>query len=111
MAGESIISTREMEFHLVRRFFAWGYFRAMGRALYGEILKLNQDGELRKRTISTDIRQRRRNLKVNRRLQLKRNEEKRAKREQKMITPLSPLRRKTKRAIRVPVPAPKRSEK
>jgi hypothetical protein len=83
----------------------------MGRALYGEILKLNQDGELRKRTISTDIRQRRRNLKVNRRLQLKRNEEKRAKREQKMITPLSPLRRKTKRAIRVPVPAPKRSEK
>jgi hypothetical protein len=100
-----------MEFHLVRRCFAWGYFRATGRALYGEILKLSQEGELRKRTISTDIRQRRRNLKVNLRLQLKRKEEPRAKKEQNMITPLSPLRRKTKMAIRVPVPAPKRSEK
>jgi hypothetical protein len=100
-----------MEFHLVRRCFAWGYFRATGRALYGEILKLSQEGELRKRTISTDIRQRRRNLKVNLRFQLKRKEEPRAKKEQNMITPLSPLRRKTKRAIRVPVPAPKRSEK
>jgi len=41
----------------------------------------------------------------------KRNEERRARKEIKIMTPLSPFGRKANNTSRVPVPAPRRSEK
>ncbi len=77
----------------------------------GEILKLSQDGEYNKSPISAAIRKRRSSLKVKGRFAPKRNEERRASKEMKMTTPLSPLGRNTIKARRVPAPAPRRSEK
>jgi len=57
------------------------------------------------------MRRARRSLKRRGRLWLKRREAKRARKETEMITPLSPLGRKTNRARSVPAPAPRRSEK
>jgi hypothetical protein len=84
---------------------------ARGRALKGEILKLSHEGEEKNKAPSITERQTSRILKDMERRMLKRKEERRAKNDIKMITPLSPLGRKTNAAIRVPVPAPKRSEK
>ncbi len=44
MAGDLIISTREMAFHLVVNIVACGYLRARERGLYGEILNSQNEG-------------------------------------------------------------------
>lgn len=77
----------------------------------GEILKLSHEGEAKNTPASITKRQTNRILKEIERWMLKRKEERRARNDIKMITPLSPLSRKTNAAIRVPVPAPNRSEK
>ncbi|MBA7628981.1 hypothetical protein ES703_36478 [subsurface metagenome] len=62
-------------------------------------------------TISTAIRLAKSALKRMDLPQAKRKEERRARNEIRRMTPLSPLGRKTTRTSRVPVPAPRRSEK
>ena len=84
---------------------------ATGRALKGEILKLSHEGEAKNTPASIINKQTNRILKDIERRMLKKKEERRAKKDIKIITPLSPLSRKTNTAIRVPVPAPSRSEK
>ena len=84
---------------------------AIGRALKGEILKLSHEGEAKNTLAPIIKRQTNKILKEIERRMLKRKEERRAKMDIKIITPLSPLSRKTNAAIRVPLPAPSMSEK
>jgi len=90
---------------------AWGYFKATGRALKGDILKFSHEGETIKRAAST-IRKRRRGIfKKAEALKLRRREARRAKKEMKIMTPFSPLGKKIKTAKREPNPAPIKSAK
>jgi len=104
-------SIREMAFHLVKRCFASGYFKATGRALKDEIRKLNQEGPAAKRQVSV-IRSKK-TLTLNHMDILKPNSQAaiRTKEERMRMTPLSPFGRKIKMVSKAPTPAPRRSKK
>ena len=61
--------------------------------------------------LSAAIRKTRRSLNGTGLFKQKRSEERRARKEIKIMTPLSPFGRKANNTSRVPVPAPRRSEK